>query len=132
MKFVDPDGKLPDAIWDAFWITYDIASVVYDYSSGDNQQVALDVASLSADVGALLIPGLPALAGVGRLASRLGTHVKMLFAGKSNVLLINMAEQNHQGEHLVMLLTGYHLIIPMPRNMLMQQKLNLENYEKNK
>lgn len=75
LKFVDPDGKLPDAIWDVFWITYDIASVVYDYSSGDNQQVALDVASLSADVGALFIPGLPALAGVGRLASRLGTHV---------------------------------------------------------
>ena len=31
-----------------------------------------------------------------------------------------------------MQLTGSRLIIPMPRNILMQQKLNLENYEKNK
>ena len=74
IKNIDKDGRFPDAIWDALWIAYDIASVAYDHYTGDNQQAALDVASLSADVGALFIPGVPAVAGVGRLASRLGAR----------------------------------------------------------
>lgn len=70
---IDPDGRLFDAIWDALWVAVDVASITYDLVTGDTQQATLDAASLSADVGALFIPGVPAVAGVSRLVTRLAT-----------------------------------------------------------
>lgn len=37
IKNIDKDGRFPDAIWDALWIAYDIASVAYDHYTGDNR-----------------------------------------------------------------------------------------------
>ena len=73
LKYIDPDGNVIESIWDALWVTIDIASIAYDLVVGDTQQAQLDAASLATDAIALVIPGVPAVGGVARATTRLAT-----------------------------------------------------------
>ena len=57
---VDPDGRGPETIWDAISIVYDIGKIGVGYATGNPAMVTEGGIDSMADVGALLVPGLPA------------------------------------------------------------------------
>jgi len=67
IRFNDPNGDCPDCLFDIGFIIYDIASIAYGYAT-TGEVDPIDVAALSADVGALVVPG---VTGAG-LFTRLG------------------------------------------------------------
>ncbi len=75
MKYVDPDGRFPDAIWDAVWIAWDGASFLYNTVVGNGQEAAKDAACFTADGVALFIPGMPAVSGPARAGAKLAPKV---------------------------------------------------------
>ncbi len=75
IKFVDPDGRFPDAIWDGVWIAWDGASFLYNTVVGNGQEAAKDAACFTADGVALFIPGMPAVSGPGKASAKLAPKV---------------------------------------------------------
>ena len=71
IKYVDPDGRLPDAIWDGLWIAWDGASFLYNTIVGNSQEAAMDAACFTADGAALFVPAIPAVAGPARASAKL-------------------------------------------------------------
>ena len=71
IKYVDPDGRLPDAIWDGLWIAWDGASFLYNTIVGNSQEAAMDAACFTADGAALFVPAMPAVAGPARASAKL-------------------------------------------------------------
>ena len=71
IRFVDPDGRLPDAIWDVAWIAWDGVSFLYNTVVGNNQEAAMDAACFTADVATLFVPGMPAVSGPARASAKI-------------------------------------------------------------
>ena len=75
LKYVDPDGRIYESFWDAAWIAWDGASFLYNTIAGNAQEAAMDAASFTADGAALLIPGMPAVAGPARTSAKLAPKI---------------------------------------------------------
>ncbi|MCW5255359.1 RHS repeat domain-containing protein [Verminephrobacter aporrectodeae] len=73
-KYVDPDGKFADTIWDAFSLTLGFQSLRDNISVGNWPGAATDVAGIALDGAAIAVPGIPGGAAVGIAAYR-GTVV---------------------------------------------------------
>ena len=75
IKYVDPDGRIYESFWDAAWIAWDGASFLYNTIAGNAQEAAMDAASFTADGAALLVPGMPAVAGPARTSAKLAPKI---------------------------------------------------------
>ena len=63
LKYVDPDGRAVETVWDAVNIGIGVASLAENVRQGSYGWAALDVVGLAVDVGAAIVPGLPGGAG---------------------------------------------------------------------
>jgi len=73
-RYKDPDGNLPvDTIWDAANVLYDGARIAIGSATGNDQMVAEATTDMAVDLGAMLIPYVPA--GSSKLA-RMGDDAK--------------------------------------------------------
>ena len=98
IKFVDSDGKYAESGWDLFWVVVDVASIVYDLINDDTQQAQLDVACLSTDATALLLPGVPAVSGTARMVSRFASKTDDV---SKTTRIIENAKQGREFEKLL-------------------------------
>ena len=71
VKYVDPDGRCFDTIWDAFNASLDVASFKSNIISGNYVGAAWDFASLLYDGFATATPVLPGGTGSAKLISKL-------------------------------------------------------------
>ena len=72
---IDPDGRIWESAWDGIWLAWDGASFLYNTAIGNSQEAAMDAASFSADGAALLIPGMPAVAGPAKASAKIAPKV---------------------------------------------------------
>ena len=70
LKYVDPDGRVVESVWDAFNIGIGVASLAQSVSEGSYGWAALDVVGLVVDVAATITPGVPGGAGTAIKAIR--------------------------------------------------------------
>ena len=62
-KYVDPDGRAAETVWDVVNIGIGLVSLAQNVSEGSYGWAALDVVGLAVDAGATIVPGLPGGAG---------------------------------------------------------------------
>ena len=74
VKYVDPDGRCFDTIWDAFNASLDVASFKSNIISGNYVGAAWDFASLLYDGFATATPVLPGGTGSAKLISKLSAE----------------------------------------------------------
>lgn len=60
VKYVDPDGKAIDIIWDAGFVLYDLGAAIFNHINGDHQAAISNWVDLGVDVVAMFIPCVPA------------------------------------------------------------------------
>ena len=63
LKYVDPDGRAFETVWDVANIGIGLVSLAQNVSEGSYGWAALDVVGLAVDAGATIVPGLPGGAG---------------------------------------------------------------------
>ena len=56
MRYVDPDGRFWDVVWDIGWAVYDLGSAIYKSTKGDHSGWS----DVGFDIAAALIPCVPA------------------------------------------------------------------------
>lgn len=59
-RYIDPDGRWFETLWDAAMVVMDVYKVVKGYITGDQQTVQEGLTDLAVDTASLLMPGLPA------------------------------------------------------------------------
>lgn len=64
-KYLDPDGKLAETVWDAFNISLGFQSLVSNVREGNWSGAAVDAAGIAVDGVAAAIPVVPGGAGIG-------------------------------------------------------------------
>lgn len=82
-KYVDPDGKIADTVWDAFNLAIGFQSLVSNVRAGNWSGAAVDGVGMTLDGVAAAIPMMPGGAAAGIAAYRAGTvaakEVKTLY-----------------------------------------------------
>lgn len=68
--YVDPDGEYLETAWDAFNLTLDVYLLKQDLTKGNYTDAAVDLGGLIIDSAALILPAIPAGAGIVIKATR--------------------------------------------------------------
>ncbi|MEM7163394.1 MAG: AHH domain-containing protein, partial [Bacteroidota bacterium] len=79
------DGNVIETGWDVFNVGLDIVSIGVNIYSGNYFDALVDVGALAYDVGATIVPGLPAGAGAALKASRAGRVVLKVIKHSDNL-----------------------------------------------
>ncbi len=74
-KYVDPDGKIAETVWDAFNVSLGFQSLVENIRAGNWSGAAVDGLGLALDGTAMAIPAVPGGAAAGIKAYRAGETV---------------------------------------------------------
>ncbi|MCW5259119.1 hypothetical protein D5045_02085 [Verminephrobacter eiseniae] len=69
-KYVDPDGKIAETVWDAFNLALGFQSLVDNARAGNWANAAIDLAGITLDAAATTVPGVPGGASTGIKAYR--------------------------------------------------------------
>ncbi|WP_082485956.1 MULTISPECIES: RHS repeat domain-containing protein [unclassified Acidovorax] len=77
-KYVDPDGKIAETVWDAFNIALGFQSLVSNLRAGNWSGAAMDGFGIGVDGAAAAIPLVPGGAGAAISAHRAATAAKVL------------------------------------------------------
>lgn len=69
-RYVDPDGKIAETVWDAFSLSLGFQSLVGNVRAGNWSGAAIDGAGVAVDAVAAALPGVPGGVGAGIAAYR--------------------------------------------------------------
>jgi RHS repeat-associated protein len=76
LRYVDPDGRAIETLWDAFNLALDVTSLGANIAAGNWGGAALDVGGLLLDAGATALPLVPGGAGSSIRAWRIAENAK--------------------------------------------------------
>jgi RHS repeat-associated protein len=76
LRYVDPDGRTVESLWDVFNIGLGIKSFVDNFRGGNIRSAAIDAGGIVIDVGAAAIPMIPGGAAAAIKAARAATRVE--------------------------------------------------------
>jgi len=60
LRFVDPDGKFIDTLWDICFVVYDVYNLIVNIQGGDSQSINEGITALGMDLVSAFVPFLPA------------------------------------------------------------------------
>jgi A nuclease family of the HNH/ENDO VII superfamily with conserved AHH/Novel toxin 10 len=93
-KFVDPDGRVAETVWDVANVAMDVASLGANLTAGNYGGAAVDFVGLIVDAAATVVPVVPGGAGAGIKAYR-GSQLAKNMDNAGNGVVKGAEEAHH-------------------------------------